>query len=103
MKISDTRKPESTTETSLNYAHGSIVPLNVNFLNYEHGVKSITVKGATTEFSLFDGDGDFDPQTGIFTITAKYLEAQEAHNYVTLLLTFDDAAETVLAVTVAIN
>ncbi|MBQ7713010.1 MAG: hypothetical protein IJT69_04250 [Clostridia bacterium] len=102
VKVSDTRKPESTTETSLNYVRGALLPVVVSFKNYEHGVKSIAVKGGT-DFSLFDGDGDFDPQSGTLTISSSWLNAQEANSYVTLMLTFDDAASTVLAVTVAIN
>ena len=102
VKVSDTRKPESTTETSLTFTKGAYLPVSVTFNNYEHGVKSIAVKGGT-DFSLFDGDGDFDPQTGTLLINADWLNAQEANSYVTLMLTFDDAASTVLAVTVSIN
>ena len=102
VKVSDTRKPESTTDTSVTYMAGSGTPINVNFLNYEHGVKSVEVKGGT-DFSFFSGDGDFDPESGRLVIYGSYLEAQEVNTYVTMFLTFDDAAGTVLAVTVAIS
>ena len=102
VKVTDTRKPESTTETSVSYTQGAYLPVAVNFLNYEHDVKSIAVKGGT-DFSIFDGDGEFDPTSGRLLINADYLNLQEPNSYVTFMLTFDDAAATVLAVTIAIS
>ncbi|MBO4472828.1 MAG: hypothetical protein J5765_03365 [Clostridia bacterium] len=102
VKVTDTRKPESTTETSLIYKQGAYLPVSVTFMNYEHDVKSIAVKGGT-DFSIFDGDGEFDPEIGRLLIGADYLNAQAPNSYVTFMLTFDDAAATVLAVTIAVS
>ena len=38
-----------------------------------------------------------------FTLNASYLETLPANTYVTLLLTFDDAAATTLSVTIAVG
>ena len=74
----------------------------VNFNNYEHGLKAITVKGGG-EISIYSGDCDFDRMTGAFTLNASYLEGLSANTYVTLFLTFDDAAATSLSVTIAVG
>ena len=65
-------------------------------------VESIEVKGGEA-ISLFSGDCDFDVTTGEFTLNPLYLETLPANTYVTLNLTFDDEAATVVSITIAVN
>ena len=102
VKVVDSRKPETSSETGLSYILGSGLEKSVSFNNYEHGIKALSVKNGP-EISLYAGDCDFDAASGEFTINASYLEALPANTYVTILLTFNDAAETTLSVIVAVN
>ena len=102
INVTDSRKPETSTETSLSYTLGSQESRTVNFVNYEHGIKSISVKGGE-DVSLYSGDCDFDAASGAFTLNSSYLETLEANTYVTLFLTFDDELSTVLTITVAVT
>ena len=100
VKISDSRKPESGSETGISYRIGSGKDVVVQFNNYEHDVKAISVVNGN-DFSLFE-DADFDAATGTLTLRKAYLSGLQENSYVTLMLTFDDAAETVLSITLAI-
>ena len=41
--------------------------------------------------------------SGAFTLNESYLESLSANTYVTLFLTFDDAASTSISVTIAVG
>ena len=103
IKVVDSRVPEAGTDTSLSYTLGSTgdETRTVTIRNYEHGLKTITVKGGE-QISLYSGDCDFDVATGIFTLNKSYLETLTA-GYATLFLTFDDEAGTVVSITIAVN
>ena len=102
IKVVDTRKPEPIDQTSIAYTLGSGLDVTVNFTNYEHGIKAIEVKGGSA-ISLYGGDCDFDRVGGSFTLKSDYLDTLPANTYVTVLLTFDDAAATTLSVTLAVS
>ena len=102
IKVVDTRKPEPIDQTSIAYTLGSGMDVTVNFTNYEHGIKAIEVKGGDP-VSLYGGDCDFDRVGGSFTLKSDYLDTLPANTYVTVLLTFDDAAATTLSVTLAVS
>ena len=102
VNVTDSRKPEAVSETSLTYQLGTQETRTVTFGNYEHGLKTISVKGGG-DISIYSGDCDFDRISGAFTLNASYLETLPANTYVTLLLTFDDAAATTLSVTIAVG
>lgn len=102
VNVVDSRKPEAVSETSLTYQLGTQQKRTVNFNNYEHGLKAIAVKGGG-DISVYSGDCDFDRMSGAFTLNESYLESLSANTYVTLFLTFDDAASTSISVTIAVG
>lgn len=100
VRVTDTRKPEPETETSLSYTLGANSDLIINIHNYEHEIKGISVKNGG-DLSIYNGDCDFDAATGVFVIKAQYLETLAVNTYVTLFLTFDEG--TVITATIAVS
>ena len=106
INVVDSRKPTATSDASLIYSLDTESvyhkDLSVDFNNYEHELKSIVVKGGS-DISLYSSDCSFDAAEGTFILYTSYLDTLPANNYVTLVLTFDDSAETSLAITIAVN
>ena len=102
LDVVDTSTPQPLSVTALTYKLGEVGDRRVEFTNYEHDIKALSVNQGDA-ISLFAGDCEFDVATGVFTLKSAYLETLPANTYVTITVTFDDAAATQYKITITVN
>jgi len=100
VKVVDSAVPTALTTTVGEYTKGSVGVFSVTFDNHGYDLASIEVTGSEAPAL---GEYSFDKVSGVFSLTNAYLETLTADDYTTFTLTFNNAAATVLKVTIAVS
>lgn len=100
LKITDTRAPYAKTDTVIAYTKGGNADATVSVENFGYDLVSLSVTGSDAPAL---GEYMFDKDTGVFTLTKAYLATLTENDYTTFALKFNDAAGTVLRITIAVS
>ena len=100
VKVIDSAVPTALCDTVGEFRKGSSGSFSVTFDTHGYDITSIEVTGSEAPAL---GEYSFDKVSGVFSLTNAYLETLTADDYTTFTLTFNNAAATVLKVTIAVS